>query len=310
MPGEEASLKRRLRRLTWELGAGVLALLFCLVPMLLWALVFDQQLDEQGWSGQVVAAVLALLGIGLPIVVMLWLRGRYVARRDLRGDLRAGRALLFASPSTHTAPETVVENQQLEVLAASRWLLRRDGKAVAGFETAEIYEAAAPPAGARRYAVPQAWQQGLGEGFSVERRRLSPAERVELAAHIARLKRPSLFLIFMAGLLGVALLAAVSMGMELAKRPPRELFSALIWTFGLLLNLWFYGRDLRLARRLEIDRGNEWVVIYEEEDNKENQRATVEVLPASAAVWTEDGQPSGWRREKRREQAAEREPPG
>lgn len=298
-PGEEVSLKRRLRRLTWELGVGVLAFPFCLVPMLLLALALDQQLDEQAWGGQVVVAVLALLGIGLPIVVMLWLRGSYVARRDLRFDLRAGRVFLFASSATHTAPQAVVENQSLEVLADSRWLLRCDGDAVAGFETVEIYEAAAPPAAAPRYAVPQAWQQGLGEGLSVERRRLSPAELAELTAHIARLKRPSFSLIFMAGLLGVAFLTAVSMGIELARQPLPQLLSGLIWSFGLLLNLWFYGRDLRLARRLEIDRGNEWVVIYEEEGNQHHQRAAVEVLPASAAVWAEDGRPTPWRRRER-----------
>jgi hypothetical protein len=280
--------------LTSKLVVGGLALLISFVPMLLSALAMEQRLDEQGWVGQGVMLLLILLGVGLPAVLLLWLRSLTVARRELLNDLSAGRILLFVSPT---------ENQNLEVLPTSQWLLRQDGEAVAGFERAEIYEATAPPAEAPRYAVPRSWQEDLDEGLSVERRRLSPAELSELAAHITRLKRPSFSLIFMAALLAVGLLGAWWMGIELSTQPLRELLSGLIWTFGLLLNLWFYGRDLRLARRLEIDRGNEWVVIYEEED-EDKQRATVEVLPASAAMWTESGHPSRWRQRARTRRAA------
>lgn len=238
------------------------------------------------------AAGVVLLGAGL-------LRSLAVLRRwrHLRQDLAQGEVECFGEVGA--AAEETPGARTLEVLPRSQALLSANGKPILRWLAAPVAEATPPPAAPLRLAVSKTLADRLDSSVVVERRRLSAAELEELARHILRLQAPSGTLVLLIALTVLGLALSLAAGETFRGLLPRDLAYAALVSLALGLNIWVYLRARRLARRLARDRQDEWVWILAKEAAAGTATAveapTVELLPASRVVWTENGQPGGWR---------------
>lgn len=224
-----------------------------------------------------------LLGGGL-------LRSITVLRRwyYLRRDLARGEVECFGE--RRDAPSEALKARYAEVLPFSQALLSVDGQAVRDWLAVPVAEAAAPPAAPVRLAVSRALAEKLDSSLVVERRRLSAPELEELARHIVRLRAPSGTLLLLIALTVLGLVMAIAGGETFQGLELGDLVYVVLVTAALGLNGWVYLHGRRLAGRLARDRKDEWVVIV-----ATDREPSVEMLPASGVVWTENGQPGDWR---------------
>ncbi len=293
-----AALARTALASLWKPALPVLLSPFLL---LLGAVFLDVQGRRGGTAGAVLgtcflAAGVVLLGAGL-------LRSLTVLRRWrlLRQDLARGEVECFGEASAAT--EETPGARSLEVLPRSQALLSANGKPILRWLAVPVAEATAPPAAPLRLAVSKTLADRLDSSVVVERRRLSAAELEELARHIVRLKAPSGTLVLLIALTVLGLALSLAAGETFRGLLPRDLAYAGLVSVALGLNIWVYLRARRLARRLARDRQDEWVWILAKEAAAGSaagavtvaEGPTVEMLPASGVVWTENGQPGGWR---------------
>lgn len=256
--------------------------------------------DREGGSAfailglALLAAAVVLLGAGLMRLVVTLRRWR-----RLRQDLLRGEADCFGE--VEPAVAATAGARSAEALPRSQALLSVNGRPIRRWLAVPIAEATAPPAAPVRLAVPKTLADKLDPSLSVERRRLSAGELDELARHIGRLKAPSGTLVLLIALTALGLGLALSAGESFDKMVPRDVAYAALVAVALGLNTWVYVRARRLANRLERDQKDEWVVIVAKETASHSlaggsaQPLVVEMLPASGVVWTENGQPGGWR---------------
>lgn len=229
---------------------------------------------------------------------------------EIRGDLELGVVEQYAGRSrTRFVDEALrrlaadglitdregLEPLRLDLLPTSGLVLRVDGQFMPRLELAHVVEVAPAQPHAFRVALPDgvAPAQEMPR-VSLKRRSLSPAEREELAKHIAQLRRPH----WPAVAVTVALVALVASWTADGMRWP-ELFdvTALAWYALAIITYTAYARRVWAARKLEYDRRLRWVVTVDDPKRSAEHPCApkLEVLPISQLAWTENASPAGWR---------------
>jgi hypothetical protein len=181
---------------------------------------------------------------------------------------------------------------RLEALPSSGLILRVDGRMPALQQLAYVVDIAPTQPHAFRAALPDGLAPA-GEDTNLQRRSLSPAERDELALHIARLRkqyRPAL-------LVTIALAIVVAWEVNAAGSWRGLVGGTCVAWYVLAAFSWAsYIRRIRAAGKLELDRELRWVVTVDDASpRRESNPPKLEVLPISQLAWTENATPANWR---------------
>jgi hypothetical protein len=218
---------------------------------------------------------LALLVVAVPVALLRaadGVRGVRAVRRDLAG----GVALEFGDGDA-----------RLAILPESERVLAIGGLPADLGERAHVGEAAPPAPELPTYAMDAAALERPAFQNGLVRRALTPAERAELTAHVARLVRPPWF--FVAAALGGALL-----GVRLAASPdapaPVRALAVVALLAGAFVSARRYWRLRHLAQTLRDDADDGWVIRL-----TAGEMAGDELLLRSGVPWTVEGGPADWR---------------
>ena len=290
----------RLRRKVWLLWCGFAAsgvLFFCV------ATPSNPQANVE--QAALTVAGIVLTAVGLPITMLIsrdWVRRGRLLRADLRRDV------------VKCYGEPVAASRMVEVLAASRYLWRVDGVPALGWKPVEEVELADAPPFA---AFAAEWLQPLGDdpasGVSRGERDMSSQEVEELRRSARRLwLRP---LPLAVGLTAWASLPITALALAGPFHSVWEWLRTGMLVASAATNDFLVIQGLLLARLFRADCRNGRIVIVRFEAPPaldlsvppgnvsasepllgQPAPVTLEVLPISGRVWTEEGRPAAWRR--------------
>lgn len=250
-------------------------------------------------------AGLSLFGL-VPLLALATAQ-RIGLRRALERDLTRSRVLVFGGQVGdldgqdrtlrrlvslgHLRPH-LPRDQSIELLPASRLVVRINGRAVPLRHRVHVAELAPVLAHAMRSPLPRELIEIERDGgLDLARRGLSPAEHAELQRYGAAFRRRYWITV------GVGSALSLAIGVTFAKLfalqgllfflPPVALM-ALGGVLGHML--W-----LRLAHRVEHDCELRWVISVRDPGDADGEAPRLEVLPVSQLVWTEGSRPAAWR---------------
>lgn len=262
---------------------------------------------DSGWIQAIIFGFsLAAAIFILPASALLMTRDIFKKWNALRVDLRESRVECFAtdaSPSSQAEISNVSKivstpTKTIEVLPRSGLIFLLDGIRTNHESYADITEAVAPPESASLYAIPHEWASGIAESkkeqSQFERRRLTSGELDELAQHLRWWRPHSWAVLGFAAIFVMFLIAGVLnyVDGDPKRANDQSIFSILLVAGTSFFLLRSYVRGKRASNRLSHDHASAWVVVVEPKDGSQDRQ---EVLPISGAVWTINGQPSGWR---------------
>ena len=286
-----------LRRNVWRLWCGFTA---SFVLFLCVAIPSNPQANVE--QGILTVAIIVLISVGLPVAMLLsrdWVRRGRLLRADLCRDV----VKCYGEQA---------DSCTVEVLAASRYLWRVDGGPAPGWKVVEEVELADAPPFA---ALAAKWLQPLGDdptsGVSRGERDMSGQEAEELRRSARRLwLRPLPLAVGLTAWAALPLTALVLTG-------PFHGVWEWVQVCGLFASAatsdFLVIQGLLLARVFRADCRNGRIVIVRYETPPEQDAVTspddeaeplmgqpgpvtLEVLPVSGRVWTEEGRPAAWRR--------------
>ncbi len=317
---EANTLKKRIRALRMRpiLTLGAAAILISLTILLLSSL---------HWESRTIDVLVSAFGISLVLLGLpLWiLASRDLLRnaRMMKGDMKAGRVFVFESPIEEPLrrlkiiqsliKEQLVWNdpnlrQRLEVLPCSGTVILANGKMPKAWLKEKIFEATAPPKQQFEALVKQGTPEpDAEEAIDLFQRHMSQEELEELAAHIAKLRRPPGSLIVMAVWM-LVLIAVIAMHASSGQLKPGvdtyQLQASLV-CFITAIVVFRYFRTLKTASLLTQDAGVKILRLLRarsefEGSTVENTPPVLEYLPISQLGWSAYGKPYPWRLRKSR----------
>jgi hypothetical protein len=225
-PGEAEQLRGQARMALRRLWLLIPIAILIVLSFGGFALLMGPDPSEPPWYRLVPACILLVLGGGfLPAAALLISRDIMRDRRATLVDLRSGVVEQFrveesGLPADPAAGDKASEGEivlSADVLPFSKQVLLLNGARPAKRRQAQVYESAPPPGAVARYALPADLLEDIlasppADG-QLDRRRLTQAERVEIADRARRARRPSL------GLLLLLLCAFVGTVSSLASPP-------------------------------------------------------------------------------------------
>ena len=271
------------------------------------ALLMGPDPSEPPWYRLVPACILLVLGGGfLPAAALLISRDIMRDRRATLVDLRSGVVEQFrveesGLPADPAAGDKASEGEivlSADVLPFSKQVLLLNGARPAKRRQAQVYESAPPPGAVARYALPADLLEDIlasppADG-QLDRRRLTQAERVEIADRARRARRPSLglLLLLLCAFVGtVSSLASIITGAASADHGRAWILPVLFSVFAVFRVREFF-QDWMLSRLLEADQDDGWVLVWH---GRQSDPSPVEVLPRSRLIWSVASAPSKWR---------------
>jgi len=258
---------------------------------------------EPALSVIMAVSALALMAIFLPAACLLLCRDRIRTCRAISRDLQAGFCEHFLDiegrePTLSLGPRENLPLLDIDLLPASGRVLLVNGDPPPRSICADVYESAARPEDTVCYALPSVVAASLPPemlaGAEVDRRRLCKTEIAEIERHVAAARRPSWALIGSSVCAAMAVAAgyiSLAHGEQLTwTRQNGPLVLLVLLLTG--LHVFQYLRLLGLARLLECDGEDAWVLVARE---KYAGARVVEFLPHSHLAWSYNGDPAVWR---------------
>lgn len=298
-------------------GIGIVALFLVLGTLFAFAAARTSPTAEAAQSVLTVGLILLLM-VGLPATILL-ARDAFRQSKALSRDLKAGTVKRFAGPLPDVSHDRTLqqlrqrgllsagpgEDGALEVLSASGRIWRVHDRPVAGWLVTQTVEVAETPPFAH---IAAQWLQPVrkedGATLFAGARDLSAAECEELCRYARRL-----WLRLLPLALGLTLWLCMPITVLIVRG---NLYSRLDWIRFVFLAAVTISCDVSFAasllasRRLRRDERAGRVLIVrlegdtplETEANAEPpvEAGTIELLPVSRWVWTENGSPATWRK--------------
>ncbi len=295
---------------------GALFMLLCAVLFfcgLVVLVILSGRVPEPEAGGGVLDRVCSIaMVVALPVAFLVG-RDAHSRSRGVRDALRVGYVRRFAGTAYGSDPTDdsfrrlvhakliefgSIEHCELELFPLSNAVYAINNLPIKKYLRLRVGTAAAWPEDAADCPVPAHWHLADAP-VEIRRRRQSPEETRELLLH-ARSVRRRLWFVPVAS---VVLCAPVGFLYE-AGILPRSI-SILIFVAGATtLSGFVLFRGWRRASKDRADADLGWIIIvpphhYTDEDGTQRrQNHPIEILRESGALWTINGIPAGWRREK------------
>jgi hypothetical protein len=312
---EAGALQKRISRLKmrplWILATAAFSIPFFIL--------FINSLNLQSGISDAVFSILgiSLMLIGLPVFI-LFTRDSFKEAKALKSDLETGIIYIFEGRVTpplrnvktirHLIRERLIHGEdniphRFEVLPNSETVVRVNGVISKGWQKERIVQATAPPEQHYDALVRQGLsREANGESVDLFQRHMSQAEMAELKNHIARLKKPTAWLIGMTiwMLLLIAMATISTSDGSFSQWLRKYQFQAVMVCVLFTITARRYIRAIKTARLMNQDADMKVLHIIKSSDegaNKtDNSRSQgLEFLPLSLLGWNADGKPYLWR---------------